>query len=82
MSSSNNQTDARSASARRAHPRLAWLLTLPFIAMLLPPLFNYQKPSLGGMPFFYWYQLFWIPLTSIITWVVYRWGTSDPQSED
>lgn len=24
------------------------------------------------MPFFYWYQLAWIPIAMICTWIVYR----------
>jgi len=28
---------------------------------------------LMGFPFFYWYQLLWVPLTSLILFVVYRW---------
>jgi len=77
MSSSNAQTKADVAGARPVYPYLAWLLALPFIGMLLPQLFNYREPSLDGMPFFYWYQLLWIPVTSLLTWIVYRWGTSD-----
>jgi hypothetical protein len=29
-------------------------------------------PELFGFPFFYWYQLLWVPLTSFLTYIVYR----------
>ena len=32
-----------------------------------------SDPRLGGMPFFYWYQLLWIPISVAITYIVYRW---------
>ncbi|MBV9717885.1 MAG: DUF3311 domain-containing protein [Candidatus Eremiobacteraeota bacterium] len=40
------------------------LLILPFIGTLIPPLYNHARPALLGIPFFYWYQLAWIPLTA------------------
>lgn len=51
---------------------LYWLLLIPFIATLFPFFFNYQEPTLIGIPFFYWYQLVWIPITVFLTWLVYR----------
>lgn len=48
------------------------LLLLPFLGLLLPPLYNMQSPELFGFPFFYWYQLAWVPGTMLLTWLVYR----------
>lgn len=48
------------------------LLLLPFIGLLLTPLYNSETPTLFGFPFFYWYQLAWVPLTSLLIWIVYR----------
>jgi len=42
----------------RYWPRL--LLAIPFIVVLWVPSYNSIEPSLGGIPFFYWYQLAWI----------------------
>jgi hypothetical protein len=39
---------------------------------LVPALYNKVTPRLGGMPFFYWYQLIWIPVSVAITLIVYR----------
>jgi hypothetical protein len=49
------------------------LLLIPYVALLWLPFYNETHPSLMGFPFFYWYQLLWVPLTSLILYVVYRW---------
>jgi hypothetical protein len=30
-----------------------------------------------GFPFFYWYQLAWVPITSLLIWLAYRRRTPD-----
>ena len=49
-----------------------WLLLVPLIGTLIPVFYNFTSPSLGGIPFFYWYQLAWIPVSVICTWIVFR----------
>lgn len=49
-----------------------WLLVIPYIGLLWPPLYNFREPALFGFPFFYWYQLLWVPITAILTWIAYR----------
>jgi hypothetical protein len=53
------------------------LLLLPFIGLLWVPFYNFQEPALFGFPFFYWYQLAWVPLSSLLIWLVYRRRTPD-----
>jgi hypothetical protein len=48
------------------------LLLLPFIALLWIPFYNRDLPALFGFPFFYWYQLVWVPLTAVLIWIVFR----------
>ena len=48
------------------------LLLLPFIGLLWVPFYNGTLPALFGFPFFYWYQLVWVPITSLLIWIVYR----------
>ena len=55
---------------RRWHPA-ALLLLLPLAGTLVPEFYNHPSPAIGGMPFFYWYQLAWIPVSVAITWIVY-----------
>ena len=47
------------------------LLIIPFIAALWVPSYNRIEPALGGVPFFYWYQLAWILIGAAIVLTVY-----------
>lgn len=49
-----------------------WLLLIPLVGTLLPMFYNFTSPSLGGIPFFYWYQLAWVPVTAVLLWIVFR----------
>jgi hypothetical protein len=66
--------------------RLPWsspmwvLLLLPFVGLLWVPFYNFQDPALFGFPFFYWYQLAWVPITSLLIWIVYRSRTPDDET--
>ena len=48
------------------------LLLLPLIGLMYVPFYNVREPALFGFPFFYWYQLSWVPLGSLLTFIVYR----------
>jgi hypothetical protein len=59
------------------------LLVLPFAGLLYPPLYASEDPELFGFPFFYWYQLAWVPLTAALTYLVYRkTRPSEPRRAD
>jgi hypothetical protein len=66
--------DAPAQGFGPAHParRWYWLLLLPFLALLYPPLYAHLDPRLFGIPFFYWYQAVWLAVTAAITTIVYR----------
>ena len=46
------------------------LLLLPFVGLLWVPFYNAREPELFGFPFFYWYQLAWVPATALLAWIV------------
>jgi hypothetical protein len=48
------------------------LLAIPFLGLLYPPLYAKHDPELFGFPFFYWYQLAWVPVTALLTFAVYK----------
>ena len=48
------------------------LLAIPCIAVLVVPLYTTVQPELFGMPFFYWWQLLWVPLSSVFIGIVYK----------
>jgi hypothetical protein len=54
---------------KRYWPRL--LLLIPFFAVLWVPSYNRIEPALGGVPFFYWYQLAWILIGAFLVLGVY-----------
>lgn len=62
---------------RRPRPALMWLLLLPFVGLLWVPVYNLREPALLGFPFFYWYQLAWVPATSLLLYLVYRGGAHE-----
>jgi hypothetical protein len=60
----------------RPHHQSAWsrwylLFVIQYVFVLWPPLYNRVEPSLGGIPFFYWYQLLWVIIGAILTAIVY-----------
>jgi hypothetical protein len=48
------------------------LLLIPMVGLALVPTYAHKDPYLWGFPFFYWYQFLWVPLTSILLYIVYR----------
>lgn len=53
--------------------RSRWLLLLlPYAALCFPQLYARATPELFGFPFFYWYQLLCVVLTSGLLFVYYR----------
>jgi hypothetical protein len=55
-----------------------WLLLIPLVGLLVPPIYNHVDPKLIGLPFFYWYQLAWVPISVAVTALVYR-KTREPE---
>ncbi|HLH11151.1 MAG TPA: DUF3311 domain-containing protein [Methylovirgula sp.] len=48
------------------------VLMLPSAISLCVPFYNVTEPRLFGFPFFYWFLLVLIPLSSLLTLIVYR----------
>jgi hypothetical protein len=66
--------DARSRPGPFAYwPRLLFLL--PVALVLWVPSYNRVEPALGGVPFFYWYQLVLILACAALVYIVYRLET-------
>ncbi|MFF1879902.1 DUF3311 domain-containing protein [Pseudarthrobacter sp. NPDC058196] len=47
------------------------LLAAAILLPLMPQLYSFDAPRLGGMPFFYWYQLAWVPISAVLTGTAY-----------
>ena len=61
----------RSTAGREAKKGWYALLLLQFVLALCVPFYNKVEPVLGGMPFFYWYQLLMILVGAALTAIVY-----------
>jgi hypothetical protein len=70
------RSDAGRAKPRETNRGWYWLLALPFFGVFFPWIYNTDSPELFGIPFFYWYQMGWVPISVIITLIVYRATTS------
>ncbi len=69
--------------ARKHGFRLIYLLLfVPYIAILWLPFYNRVEPQLDGIPFFYWYQLLWIPLGALILLPIYLSEERDSHKGD
>ncbi len=70
-----SDADRGGGAAAPGHPRArAWylLFVVPMIGTLIPPIYNTKDPTLIGIPFFYWYLLLWVPITTLCLVIVYR----------
>jgi hypothetical protein len=54
------------------------LLLIPFVATLWVPFYASAEPAIAGIPYFYWYQFLWVPISAVITAVVY-FATREPE---
>jgi len=66
-------TAPRSRSAIAAHPvisaAIAILVGANIFFSLYTPLYARLTPKLGDFPFFYWYLLIFMPITSLALWL-------------
>ncbi|WP_327680545.1 DUF3311 domain-containing protein [Kitasatospora sp. NBC_00458] len=46
-------------------------LLVPIVAMLWVGSYDKLDPEAGGVPFFYWYQLLWVPVSAVFTVAAY-----------
>jgi len=66
--------------SRSEPPGRGWylLLLIPFVATLWVPFYAGAEPAIEGVPYFYWYQFLWVPISAVITAVVY-FATREPE---
>lgn len=54
-----------------AYAAAAVLVLIGVAATLWVPSYARTTPKLGSFPFFYWYQLIWVPAIAVLSWLVY-----------
>jgi hypothetical protein len=47
------------------------LLLASLVGTLWVPFYTRATPKLGDFPFFYWYQLIWVPIVAVLSWLAY-----------
>lgn len=58
--------------ARKLRLAQVILLAIPCVAVLIAPFYDRSAPALFGVPFFYWWQLIWVPLSGLCIGIAYR----------
>ncbi|MDQ0618946.1 DUF3311 domain-containing protein [Arthrobacter globiformis] len=72
------RSTATRGPARRAPYVIAGvLLSVAILLPLMPQTYSFSAPALGGMPFFYWYQLLWVPISAALSGVAYWLVTTE-----
>ncbi|MDR3473896.1 MAG: DUF3311 domain-containing protein [Devosia sp.] len=56
---------------RHGWSRWHLLFVVEALLIIWPPLYNRVDPVLGGIPFFYWYQLLVVIIGVMLTAIVY-----------
>ncbi|MFI6049464.1 DUF3311 domain-containing protein [Streptomyces violascens] len=59
---------------------IALCLIAPFVAMLWVSSYAKSDPALGGIPFFYWYQMLWVLISTALTMIAYKLWQHDQRS--
>jgi len=50
---------------------VAVLLAVAIGGALWVPIYARSMPKLGDFPFFYWYQMIWLPVVAFLCWLCY-----------
>lgn len=59
------------ADAPASYVVSAVLLAAAFVALLWVPSYAHLTPTLGGIPFFYWYSMLWLIINAACQFVAY-----------
>jgi Protein of unknown function (DUF3311) len=71
LSVERTQRFSEPTTRREANRGWYWLLLVPLVGTLIPTIYNSADPTFIGIPFFYWYQMLWVPISVFCTFVVY-----------
>ncbi|WP_229375895.1 DUF3311 domain-containing protein [Streptomyces spirodelae] len=70
----------RPAVITPARVGIALCLVAPFVAMLWVGSYAKTDPALMGIPFFYWYQMLWVPISAVLTMIAYQLWRRDQRA--
>ncbi|KQX81177.1 MULTISPECIES: DUF3311 domain-containing protein [Streptomyces] len=67
----SEDTEVKPPTVTPARVVIALCLIAPFVAMLWVSSYARVEPTFIGIPFFYWYQMLWVLLSTALTMVAY-----------
>ncbi|MBD0745129.1 hypothetical protein BG418_26160 [Streptomyces sp. CBMA152] len=59
---------------------IAFCLIAPFVAMLWVGSYAKADPAFIGIPFFYWYQMLWVLISTALTMLAYKLWQHDQRT--
>lgn len=59
---------------------IAVCLLAPFVALMWVGSYAKTDPVLIGIPFFYWYQMLWVPVSALLTVTAYALWRRDQRA--
>ncbi len=72
MSDSRPPSGSTAPSTRPTWIVVGILIAVGIVVPLLVWVYDSETPTLGGFPFFYWFQFLLIPIVSVLTFVAFR----------
>ncbi|MFF0394661.1 DUF3311 domain-containing protein [Streptomyces sp. NPDC005248] len=74
------ETDTKPPTVTPMRVVIALCLVAPFVAMLWVGSYAKVDPAFIGIPFFYWYQMLWVLVSTALTMVAYKLWQRDQRS--
>ncbi|MEU1482231.1 DUF3311 domain-containing protein [Streptomyces sp. NPDC005752] len=65
------ETGAKPPTVTPARVVIALCLIAPFVALLWVSSYAKVEPTFIGIPFFYWYQMLWVLISTALTMIAY-----------
>ena len=56
------------------------LVLISILGTLIVPIYARSSPYIGAFPFFYWYQLLWVPFVAVLMAICYLVSTHGSRS--
>ncbi|MCX4698004.1 MULTISPECIES: DUF3311 domain-containing protein [Streptomyces] len=76
----SNAPEVRPPVVTPARVVIALCLFAPFVAMLWVGSYAKVDPAFIGIPFFYWYQMLWVLISTALTMIAYKLWQRDQRA--
>ncbi|MET9806996.1 DUF3311 domain-containing protein [Streptomyces halstedii] len=73
-------TDAKRPTVTPMRVVIGLCLLAPFVAMLWVSSYANVDPTFIGIPFFYWYQMLWVLISTALTMTAYKLWQRDQRA--